>query len=162
MDEIQFWTMIETAWKSVGGKRKVREKLAAGKLSEEKAEELMEAMQEMIPALQATLGSLPAEELLAFDRILERKLYDIDRAEIQERTDGSDDGFLYCRGFIVGAGKLVYDAVNADPTKAVTDAECEEMCFISARVYESKFGAAPDSGISRESCSNKAGWPGLE
>ncbi len=55
-----------------------------------------------------TLGSdlldkLPAEELLAFDRILERNQYDIDCAEIHENIDGSDDGFLYARGFIVAA-----------------------------------------------------------
>jgi hypothetical protein len=33
--------------------------------------------------------------------VLERTLYDIDRADIQAVTDGSDDGFLYARGFVV-------------------------------------------------------------
>ena len=98
---------------------------------------------------------------MEFDRILERKLYDIDRAEIQEHTDGSDDGFLYCRGFIVAAGAGYYDAVNADPSVAIMDLECEEMCFLSWHLYREKFGEMPDSGISRESGSNKAGWPDL-
>ncbi len=45
---------------------------------------------------------------MAFDRMLERKLplYNVDRQEIQEVTDGSDDGFLYARGFIVALGEL--------------------------------------------------------
>src|SRR6266849_6378106 len=101
MDESQFWSMIESAWGSVGGKTKIRQKLAEGKLSEEKAEALLEALEEVIPALRAQLDQLSVAELLAFDRILERKLFDIDRAEVQEHTEGSDDGFLYARGFIV-------------------------------------------------------------
>ena len=161
MDETRFWAMIEKAWKIVDGQVKERKKLAAGKLSEDGASELADDMQDMIMDLRDTLGELTAEELLAFDRILERKLYDIDRAEIQEHTDGSDDGFLYCRGFIVAAGKGYYDAVNAKPSIAMMDLECEEMCYISSQIYEVKFGELPPSGISRESASNAAGWPDL-
>jgi hypothetical protein len=161
MDDNRFWAMIESAWKTVGGKAKARQRLAEGKLSEEKAEELLEVLEEVIAALRDSLSELSAADLLAFDRILERKLYDIDRAAIQEHTDGSDDGFLYARGFIVAAGKGYYDAVNAKPSVAMTDLECEEMCYLSFHVYEEKFGDMPSSGISRESCSNKAGWPGV-
>ena len=72
----------------------------------------------VVPALQAALDLLPKDELLQFDRILERKLYDIDRSEIHEYTDGSDDGFLYCRGFGIGIvaaklwGRLAYACLN--------------------------------------------------
>jgi hypothetical protein len=161
MDENRFWSLIESSWKVAGGKTKVRQKLAEGKLSEEKAEDLIEALEEVIPALREQLGQLPKKELLAFDRILERKLYDIDRAEIQEHTDGSDDGFLYARGFIVAVGKGYYDAVNAKPATALMDLECEEMCYLSWHLYREKFGDMPPSGISRESCSNQRGWPDL-
>lgn len=163
MDDTLFWAMIEDAWKAVGGKVKARQKLAEGKLSEGRAEELLESLEEVVPALREALEGLSAQELLAFDQILERKLYDIDRAEIQEHTDGSDDGFLYARGFIVAAGRGYYDAVNAKPSVAMTDLECEEMCYLSAHVHQEKFGEMPEtaSGISRESCSNKAGWPDL-
>jgi hypothetical protein len=161
MDESRFWSLIESAWQSAGGKTKTRQKLAAGKLSTERAEALVEALEEVIPALRAQLDRLSAAELLAFDRILERKLYDIDRAEVQERTDGSDDGFLYARGFIVAAGKGYYDAVNARPAVALMDLECEDMCYLSWNLYQDKFGEMAPSGISRESCSNEAGWPGL-
>jgi hypothetical protein len=161
MDESRFWSLIESAWQSVGGKTKTRQKLAAAKLSDERAEALVEALEEVIPALRAQLDSLAAAELLAFDRILERRLYDLDRAEVQEHTDGSDDGFLYARGFIVAAGKGYYDAVNARPATALMDLECEEMCYLSWHLYREKFGEMVPSGISRESCSNKAGWPDL-
>jgi hypothetical protein len=162
MDDKRFWDLIESSWKAAGGMTKARQKLAEGKLSEDQAEELQEALEEVIPALHAQLDQLPAEELLAFDRILERKLYDIDRAEIQEYTDGSDDGFLYARGFIVAAGKRYYDAVNARPATAMMDLECEEMCYLSWHLYREKSGDMPQSGISRESCSNKDGWPDME
>ena len=161
MDETRFWAMIEKAWKIVDEQAKRRKKLVAGKLSGDDAEDLVDDMHDMLLEMREALGKLSAEDLLAFDRILERKLYDIDRAEIQEHTDGSDDGFLYCRGFIVAAGKGYYDAVNAKPSIAMMDLECEEMCYLSAHIYEEKFGEMPRSGISRESCSNTAGWPDL-
>jgi Protein of unknown function (DUF4240) len=158
MDQQRFWSMIETAWGAVGGETKSRQRLAEGRLSEEGAYALEEALEEVIPALREQLVGLSAEDLLQFDRILERKLYDIDRAEIQEQTDGSDDGFLYCRGFIVALGLGYYDAVRANPAVALLDAECEEMCYLSLHLYHERFGEAPPSGISRETQSNSAGW----
>ena len=159
MDDIRFWSMIETAWGGAGGKTKARQRLAEGKLSEDRAYALQEVLEEVvIPALQEQLTELADDELLAFDRILERKLYDIDRADIHERTDGSDDGFLYCRGFIVGVGREYYEAVRANPDRAVVDAECEAMCYLSWHLYHERFGEVPPSGISRETQSNSAGW----
>ncbi|VTR97334.1 DUF4240 domain-containing protein [Tuwongella immobilis] len=162
MDENRFWAIIETGWMAVGGKTKTRDKLVAGKLSEERALALEETLDDVIDAITEELNSLSQEELLAFDRILERKLFDIDRADIHAHTDGSDDGFLYCRGFIVAIGRAYYEAVLADPAKAICDAECEAMCYLSWHLHEEKFGEVPNSGISRESCSNQAGWPSDE
>src|SRR5437879_2513330 len=147
MDDNRFWSLIESAWQAAGGKAKTRQKLAAGKLSEDRAETLVEALEEVVPALRELLNQLSKEELLAFDRILERKQYDIDRADIQEHTDGSDDGFLYARGFIVVAGKDYYEAVKAKPAVALMDLECEEMCYLSWHLYREKFGDMPPSGI---------------
>lgn len=162
MDELRFWSLIEAAWQTVGGKAKTRQKLVEGQLSEDGAERLTEALEDVIPALSEMLDELPADVLAEFDRILERKLHEIDRQEIHEQVGGSDDGFLYGRGFIVAAGKAYYDAVNADPTRATSDLECEEMCYLSWHLYEEKFGHLPATGISRETCSNVACWPGLE
>ena len=82
MDENIFWAMIETAWQAAGGKAEARRMLAEGRLSDDEAEVVRVSLEEVIPALRKQLDGLSAEELLAFDRILERKLYDIDRAEI--------------------------------------------------------------------------------
>ena len=41
------------------------------------------------------------------------------------------------------------------------DLECEELCYLPTHVYEQRFGEMPRSDISRESGSNKAGWPDL-
>jgi hypothetical protein len=161
MNEAQFWSLIEQAWKEAGDSLQEREKLARGKLSEADIDDLMDSMMNMVEILREKLFELEKADLLEFDRILERKLFEIDRAEVQERTDGSDDGFLYARGFIVAAGQAYYDAVNATPKIAVLDAECEEMCYLSFHVYEERFGDMPDSKISRESGSNKKGWPEL-
>jgi len=160
VDEKRFWSMIEAAWNTVGGKSRPRQKLAEGTLSGKRVYALQETLEEAVaPALQEQLATLSAEELLAFDRILERKLYDIDRADIHERTDGSDDGFLYCRGFIVGMGRAYYEAVLSNSDRAVIDAECEAMTYVSWHLYHEKFGEVPASGISRETTSNFSGWP---
>jgi hypothetical protein len=158
MGEKHFWSLIEFAWQAVGGKMEERQKLAEGKLPEEAANALCESLDDVIPALTEQLELLSADELLAFDRILEQKLHDIDRRDVHDHTDGSDDGFLYARGFIVAAGKGYYEAVNATPAVALFDLECEEMCYLSWHMYHEKFGEVPASGISRESCSNEAGW----
>src|SRR5688500_7319284 len=106
MDDDRFWRMIEDAWRDVDGAATARKRLVAGTLDEDAATELADrAWNEFVPALRAALEALPRDNLLAFDRILERKLYEIDRADVQEHTDGSDDGFLYARGFVVAAGK---------------------------------------------------------
>ena len=99
-------------------------------------------------------------ELTDLDRVVERKLYDIDREKIQAVTDGSDDGFLYARGFIVALGRDYYNAVDADPGMAILDCDLESMCYFFTHLHERKFGTRPEtgSGISRESCANRAGW----
>jgi hypothetical protein len=93
-------------------------------------------------------------------RVVERKLFNLDREDVHEETDGSDDGFLYCRGFIVAVGQQFYDAVDADSAMAVLDAECEAMCYFFAHPHNERFGSYPntESGISRESGRNPDGW----
>jgi hypothetical protein len=115
-----------------------------------------------LAALADQCEGLPGGELAGLDRVLERKLHDIDRADIHAVIGGSDDGFLYARGFIVAMGRDFYDAVARDPQNAVPDAECEEMCYFFAHLYRERYGEFPHtgSGISRESCSNRDGWPG--
>lgn len=164
-EEARFWAMLENAWAGLGpGPNEVRRALAKRDVSVEafeEAAELEEHLPSVLRALVAASAGLSAEELTALDRVVERKLYEIDRADVQAVTDGSDDGFLYARGFIVVLGQEFYEAVARDPRVAVPDAECEAFCYFFARLHADRFGDHPEtgSGISRESVSNPAGWP---
>ena len=148
------WPTLEAAWTEAAPE------LADARraVTEDDVERLTEGAQRMLGALRGILDGVDESTLLAFDHELERALYQIDRAEIQAATDGSDDGFLYARGFIVAMGEAHFRAVDADPSCAVLDAELEELCYLSYHLYADKFGEAPASTISRETGSNAAGW----
>ncbi|MFD1151183.1 DUF4240 domain-containing protein [Saccharothrix hoggarensis] len=164
-EEARFWAMLEDAWTGLGpGPNEVRRALAKRDVSAEvteEAAELEEHLDHVLRSLARVCEGLSSEELIALDRVVERKLYEIDRADVQAVTDGSDDGFLYARGFILGLGQEFYEAVARDPRVAVEDAWCEDFCYFFADVHEERFGVHPEtgSGISRESVSNQAGWP---
>ena len=149
MNETQFWSIIDNAWKAspeLPAHRESALRTITHPETKDDHEAYIEGEEPFIDAIRQQLDELPAEDLLAFDRILERKLYDIDREDVHEHTDGSDDGFLYCRGYIVAIGKTYYDAVNADPSNATFDCECESITYISANLYEEKFGPLPVVG----------------
>lgn len=160
-DDARFWALVEAAWAQCNAEadrmRRALARRAPGMTAD------ISAVEGALPVFLGTLTDqcryLPGSELTSFDRVLERKLYDIDRADIQAVTDGSDDGFLYARGFIVAMGRDFYDAVASDPEMAVLGAECEEMCYFFAHLYRERFGEFPEtgSGISRESSSNPVG-----
>lgn len=159
-EESRFWSLIESAWEQVGAEPSARRKALIERESDDEAYAIDAFLGEFLHNLRVLSENLSSAELTDLDRVLERKLYDIDRAAIQEVTDGSDDGFLYCRGYIVAMGRDFYDAVVADPTVAVLDAECESMCYFFAHLHNERHGAYPDLGssISRESASNPVGW----
>jgi enamine deaminase RidA (YjgF/YER057c/UK114 family) len=162
--EDRFWSLLEDAWAPQSKKtNKARRKLAERRPGKDvDVEDLEEAWEDVQEHLEAACAELTTEELTDLDRVVERKLYNLDRADLQEVTDGSD-GFLYARGFIVAMGRTYYEAVKAEPRLAVPDAEAEEMCYLFAHLHQDRFGTFPEtnSGISRESCSNPAGWPTL-
>jgi hypothetical protein len=155
LKEDRFWSLIDDAW------TKAAPRLAKqrAKVTEKNAEALSAAFDDVLPVLEKALGKLSRDELIGFDRHLERSLYELDRAKVQEHTDGSDDGFLYARGFIVGVGRAYYDLVRKDPAKAIGDMEEERLTYLPHRVFEERFDEdLPPSEISRETGSNKAGW----
>ena len=158
MDDQRFWAMIEQAWPSTSQAARLRRRAISGKLAGADEARIADLLDDMLQRLGQALEQLGQADLLAFDRILERKLYELDREEIHRHTDGSDDGFLYCRGFIVGLGQEFYELVSADPARALLDMELEQICYISDYLYRAKFGQPPPSEISRESFSNAAGW----
>lgn len=160
-DEARFWSLIESAWHRVGAEPSALRKALLTPDNDEAAEAVGEHLDTFLDHLTALSADLSDTELTDLDRVLERTMYDLDRADIHEVTDGSDDGFLYCRGFIVAIGREYYDAVVADPSIAVEDAECAMMAYFFAHRYAERHDDEfPDtgSGISRETCSNKAGW----
>ncbi|MFD6398314.1 DUF4240 domain-containing protein [Nocardia sp. NPDC060249] len=151
-DISRFWNLIASAWTATG-----TEPSAALRLTEGDLERRLDAFLAQLSTLSKDFSSA---ELTALDRVAERALYDVDRADLQAITGGSDDGFLYARGFIVAMGRDYYDAVSSDPVTATADAECEEMCYFFAHLHNERFGTFPDtgSGISRETASNPVGW----
>lgn len=173
-DEARFWSLIERAWATqpnevnqarMGLANRDEDSDDEDDFDEEAHDqlELVEgALPEVIEALENECTAMEKDELAAMDRVLERKLFEIDRREVQEATDGSDDGFLYARGFIVALGEAFYRAVDDEPSVAIMDSECEELCYLTERIYEKRFGAKPESGtgFSRETGSNSAGWAG--
>ncbi|MGM1061493.1 DUF4240 domain-containing protein [Saccharothrix sp. Mg75] len=163
-DEARFWTMLENAWSGLGPElNELRRAMSDPDVTFDGYDEiaaLEEGFDHVLAALRAAAADLSSEELTALDRVVERKLHDIDRQDVHEATDGSDDGFLYARGFVLALGREFYEAVSRDPSVAVEDASAESFCYLFARVHEEKFGGYPEtgSGISRESFSNPAGW----
>lgn len=160
MKEQEFWNIIEASWADSPGLNETREK-ALRTNDEELLEELSSELEETIlENYVRRLNLLDKETLAGFIHVLEEKLYKIDREEIHEYTDGSDDGFLYCRCFILGMGERYYNMVDKDPSAAAMDLEAESFGFSAYEVYEEKFGEEfeRNSVHSIESCSNQEGW----
>lgn len=158
-EEARFWNMVESAWERVGDEPSALRKALIGRASDDELTAVSRHLRTFLDHLLALTEGLSSEELTSLDRVVERKLYDLDREDVHEVTDGSDDGFLYARGFIVAMGKDFYDAVLATPSVA-GDASFERLCYFFAHLHEKRFGDWPelDSGISRETGSNPTGW----
>ncbi|HEY8936479.1 MAG TPA: DUF4240 domain-containing protein [Cyclobacteriaceae bacterium] len=164
MTEQIFWQLIEEAWQHVAPDlAKRRHELAYSSTEMKEESELGNDFasvidEDIVEYLTEKLKEVDQVELQAFDKILEQKLYDIDREDIQQFTDGSDDGFLYCRGFIVGMGKDYYDSIYKDPGFAAAYLEAESFCYFSWHLHEELHGEYTESEISRETGSNAKHW----
>ncbi|MEO8532994.1 MAG: DUF4240 domain-containing protein [Flavobacterium sp.] len=160
MTEEKFWEIIELSWADSPKLDKLR--INALKSNDfEILEDLSgELESSILKNYSKRLFTLNKEDLTKFIHILEERLYNIDREEIQEYTDGSDDGFLYCRCFILGMGQKYYNMIDKDPSKAAMDLEAESFGFSAYTTYEEKFGEEFDryTHHSIESCSNDEGW----
>ena len=157
----QFWNIIEDTWKDVPALYEMRNSAI-----QENDEELIEAANSEIQDgvfmenLEGRLANLDKADLADYIRHLEERMYHLDRKEIQKYTDGSDDGFLYCRCFIVAMGEAYYNMIDKDPSKAAMDMEAEGFGFIAYGIYEDKFDEDFDryKFHSMESGSNAAQW----
>ncbi|MBV8253187.1 MAG: DUF4240 domain-containing protein [Chitinophaga sp.] len=140
MNEQQFWALIDASWKDIPSADKQRQE---GIKSNEP--ELIFELSELLSAeiadcMKTRLLALEKPDLVRFIRILESKLQQIDREEIHFYTDGSDDGFLYSRGFIVGMGEEYFNLIDRHPAYATCCAEAEIISFIGYAAYSENFG----------------------
>lgn len=113
----RFWGLLEAAW-ALAGPETNAARLALSEAPAGESAGIDEALSGFLERLTASCVAFSSEELTELDRVLERKLYDIDREDIHEFTDGSDDGFLYARGFIVALMALLVDRVGEALTPA--------------------------------------------
>lgn len=160
MTNEQFWGIIENAWEAHPRLLAKRDKAVAADNKEAMLKLADDIEDTILDNYQDQLYDLDKDELVAFIHMLEERLYQIDRADIQAATDGSDDGFLYCRCFIVAMGKSYYELVDRDASKAAMDAEAEGFGFTAYSVYDDRFDEQfkRNSKHRIESGSNQAGW----
>lgn len=160
MTEQKFWEIIESSWADSPKLDKKRAK-ALKSNDEELLQELSEELEDTIcENYNKRLLMLDKDDFTKFIHILEERLYNIDREEIHEYTDGSDDGFLYCRCFILGMGEQYYNMVDKNPSKAIMDLEAELFGVSAYGIYEEKFGEEFDRNTIHciETCSNENYW----
>lgn len=114
--------------------------------------------------LKRLLLACSKEEMVSFHQLLDEMLYQLDREDIHEITDGSDDGFEYIRLWIVSQGRSYFEEVLQDPTQAPRDAdeeqENEAFGYAVWEAYEEKWGEAfPQIQSLRATGTNQEGWP---
>jgi hypothetical protein len=160
MTEQLFWNLIDASWEDSPEINALRTE-ALKTNDEGQLSKLSEKLEDIIlENYTRRLHSLSKEDLTKFIHILEERLYHIDRQEIHEYVDGSDDGFLYARCFILGMGKAYYSMVDQTPSKATFDLWAEGFGFSAYGVYEEKCGEEFERYTfhSIETCSNEEGW----
>lgn len=161
MNEEKFWETIELAW-SDAPKFDTRRRDALESNDEDLLEDIADDLNRLfLENYVDRLQDLSKDELTAYIRIFESKLYQLDRLDTHEFTDGSDDGFLYCRCFIVALGREYFEAVDKNPSHATFDLEAESVGFAMYRAYEEMFGEEFERNLVHciESGSNPEGWP---
>jgi hypothetical protein len=155
-----FWDIIELSWNDSPLLNNKRQKAIESKDDELLQELSIELEEEILENYHKRILQLSKEELTSFIHHLEERMFHIDREDIHEYTDGSDDGFLYCRCFIVGMGKQYYDMIDINPSKATMDLEAELFGFSAYQFYEEKFEEEFERYTyhSMETCSNSSAW----
>ena len=109
------------------------------------------------------LTGLSWEEIIAFDMRLDEAMYQLDRQDIHEITDGSDDGFEFVRLWIISRGREYFESVLRDPDNAPhfadNDEENEDFGYAATDAYEEMYpDLMPTYPIKRCTRTNVAGW----
>jgi hypothetical protein len=131
MDEQRFWELVESS------------KAAASGSFDLQAKELV-----------AQLARLPAEEILAFDRIRQEKMvsaysWDLWGAAYVINGGCSDDGFTDFRSWLISRGRDRYERALRDAESLAdvepgpdgdAEASFESFGYVAAKAYEQKTG----------------------
>jgi hypothetical protein len=152
MTDNQFWTLIETRIDRDG----------LNELGED------DYPDSLMRPLIAELAELSITEIQQFEEILARALYGIDGklfAAHAGDSGQSDDGFLYCRCWVVAHGRAYYEAVLAAPDKMPkTISEwCEPLLYVASEAWARKTGKDAEEWdyhpeVSYETGSNEELW----
>jgi hypothetical protein len=150
MTENQFWTLIE----------KTIDRDALRDLGED------DYPDPLVQPLTEELEKLSVHEIEEFEEILAKALYDLDGRRFAANAGDSresDDGFLYCRCWVVANGREYYEAVLADPEKmpkTITE-WCEPLLYVARDAWAQKTGKDAEEWdyepkVSYETGSNEA------
>lgn len=158
MTEKLFWELIEASWAAAPEENEDRID-ALETNDEDEILELGDSLEDVvIHFYKEQLNKLEKADLIAFLRILEAKLFQLDRHEIHEHTGGDEDDFLASRGLIVGLGEAYFNKISEDPSLATEDAECEEFVFAGYEFYEEKFDEEFEPGEIETGSNPDGGW----
>ena len=154
MNEDSFWKLIETS-------------IDRGTLNELGEDDYPE---ELVQPLIENLATLSIQEIQQFEEFLARALYNLDGdifADNAGESGKSDDGFLYCRCWIVANGRMYYESIVEDPEKMPkTISEwCEPLLYVTSQAWAQQTGNDSEdwdytTTVSYETGSNKALWKG--
>ncbi|UPK70949.1 DUF4240 domain-containing protein [Chitinophaga filiformis] len=160
MNATRFWEIIETAWTTDRYLFNLRE-TALTTNDPILIRQLGNIVSNDIAShIRQQLLYMDERELTRFNHVMEEKLFHIDREEIHERVNGSDEGFLHRRCFIVGMGERYYNMIDENPATATMNVSAGDIGFIGYSVYEEQFGEEFERYCLHciESGSNSRGW----
>lgn len=152
MTDNQFWTLIETTI----------DRDALRDLSED------DYPDSLVQPLTEELAKLSVHEIQEFEEALAKALYALDGRQFAANAGDSrqsDDGFLYCRCWVVANGREHYEAVLADPEKmpkTITE-WCEPLIYVARDAWAQKMDKDGEdweykTEVSYETGSNEELW----
>lgn len=151
----KFWSIIDATWSKVPSLDIIKA-ITVKTNDQELLPELSNAMEvQLLPHFKKVLSKMDKATLTNFILFQEKKLYQLDRQEVHQYTDGSDDGFLNSRCFILGMGEAYYNMIDKNPKKATMDLEAAGFGLAAYQVYEEKFGEEFDKKIEENKFSIK-------
>ena len=131
MDEDRFWSMIESAWEGGGGKVKSRQRLAAGRLSEDGDYSLQEARRGSGPGLAGAAGRACPPRNCWRSTASWRGSCTTSTGPTSRNDGRLGRWVLVLPRFHRRDGPRLLPGRPPDPDRAVMDAECEAMCYLS-------------------------------